>query len=145
MQQVNMRDRSGRVLTTLLVHPDRLPVVAPIIAGRYDLRGISGIRRVLDLGAAEGAFANWIWAVTGGCWVDCWEPDETLATLCASQLPPGGRMLHQYEIWDVSYERTIISMRDELEHTYDIVRLCVDEPHWRGEMATIVDYQVRGC
>lgn len=85
--------------TPFLFQPERESYVASIFrGGRYALPSIQKaphlrVRRVLDIGAGEGAFACWAYAQWPGCWVDLIEYDEERASLARHNMPPGARIL----------------------------------------------------
>lgn len=68
------------------------------------------VRRILDLGAREGAFAVYSRLRWPYAWVDCLEGNELLRDLCLTNTPPGTR---------------VFSKLDDLV-AYDLVRSTVE-------------------
>ena len=84
--------------TPFLFLPERESAVASILGGgRYHEATQAAVhvavRRVLDLGAAEGAFANWAFVRWPNCWIDMVENDETNRELARRNAPPGAVLL----------------------------------------------------
>lgn len=74
--------------------------VQSVISGRYasacdeaQAKGLTGVRRVLDIGAGPGAFACWAYRRWPDSWVDLIEYDPDLAAVAELNMPPGAKLL----------------------------------------------------
>jgi hypothetical protein len=88
---------------------EREPYVRSIVSGRrYALPSIQDakhkVRRVLDIGAGEGAFACWAYVQWPGCWVDMLEYDDELRPLAALNAPPGAKVLEGGDLVIAHYD-----------------------------------------
>jgi len=82
--------------TRFKCHPARADWCKMALSGmRYEVLVPAGFvpRRVLDLGAQEGAFACWVTRKWPRAWVDLVEPEEALAALAKENMPPGAKMM----------------------------------------------------
>jgi hypothetical protein len=93
--------------------------VTALLRGERDMvrdQGEPDVRRVLDFGAREGAFAvhcrlRWPYA-----WVDSVEPDQRLKRLCEANAPPGARVFDAVPT-DEKYDLVRIT-KNGLAHVY---------------------------
>jgi hypothetical protein len=102
----HVQTKSGR--KHLFKYPlEREWLCRSILQGRYNspLTEADGrVRRVLDIGAGEGAFAVHAWIRWPGAWVDWYEPDERLAKFALENAVPGSRRLRELPDSKVEYD-----------------------------------------
>jgi hypothetical protein len=85
--------------------------------GGYDFPALPDeppIRRVLDYGAGCGAFAVFAYKRLREPWIDCVESDSELATLCKTNLPPGGMVIPRPDDFSV-YDAVRVSTPDVVQ------------------------------
>jgi len=103
--------------TPFLFLPEREPVVASILGGgRYyeatERAKHVQVRRVLDVGAAEGAFACWAFVRWPGAWIDMIENDPDFAALARRNGPPGSTLLERRNLDLGTYDVVRIASRE---------------------------------